>query len=238
MPLSVVRPGLVLLLLLPCLVAVQVLVAAPFTVYFWCLNCILLCRLQQQSKPESCAQVQAKKTLLCVCYICWPGSPCPLLPCQPHIRALPPSARTSLSPLGVSDFACRCRRFCRCRCRSCCCGCKFYLSFNIFYGLYAAKRGVGWGWGCSQLAATHFKWLLKHFILHTKYLPCRRVCESACACECVCVSACACVCERLCMCCAHLICLITPASLIGVAAASYSQLRFKPWPKTFGIHHV
>lgn len=33
MPLSVVRPGLVLLLL-PCLVVVQVLAAAPFTVYF------------------------------------------------------------------------------------------------------------------------------------------------------------------------------------------------------------
>lgn len=34
------------------LVAVQVLAAAPFTVYFWCLNCILLCRLQQQSKKK------------------------------------------------------------------------------------------------------------------------------------------------------------------------------------------
>lgn len=35
-------------------------------------------------------------------------------PCLP-LPLLCPLARTSLSPLSVSDFACRCRRFCRCR---------------------------------------------------------------------------------------------------------------------------
>lgn len=238
MPLSVVRPGLVLLLL-PCLVAVQVLAAAPFTVYFWCLNCILLCRLQQQSKRESWAQ----KKKLFFAFATYVGQELLLLP-----TLLVNHTPVSLSPHIIVAS----RRFWLCMslsallslslCRSCCCGCKFYLSFNIFYGLYAAKRGVGWG--CSLLAATHFKWLLKHFILHTKYLPCRRVCLCVWVCMClrqhvpasVCVSAC--VCERLCMCCAHLICLITLGCLIGVAAAFILQLRFKPWPETFGIYHV
>lgn len=58
-------------------------------------------------------------------------------------------------------------------CWLCCCGCKFYLSFNIFYALYAppVRRLVR----KQPRPATHFKWLFEYFILHTKYLPCRHV---------------------------------------------------------------
>lgn len=125
---------------------------APFTVYFWCLNCILLCCWYEAGSLAG--RAKKIKKLLCLPHMFRPSSP--------------PSPR-----IAHWRWCCRCRCRCRCWLLCCCCGCKFYLSFNIFYALYAppVRRLVR----KQPRPATHFKWLLKYFILHTKYLPCRHV---------------------------------------------------------------
>lgn len=156
-------------------------------------------------------------------------------PCQPHTRAMPPSARTSLSPLGVSDFACRCRRFCRCRSVALVVAVVNFIYHLTFFTVFMLPKGVLGGGACYSQRHTLSDFWSTLFCIQNICLVAEYVCAWVCMCLRLCVSAC--VCERLCMCCVHLICLITLGCLIGVAAAFILQLRFKPWPETFGMYH-